>query len=85
MFFFAPRGRKIRGGNAQRSPGSDVGDHAGVGRHVIVWLAAAGNSGLDCITIPRENSARVLTSLDSSPVNITYADFVIVLRDFVKA
>ena len=31
------RACKIRGGNAQRSPGSDVDDHAGVGRHVIVW------------------------------------------------
>ena len=30
---------KIRGGNAQRSPGSDVDDHAGVGRHVVVGSA----------------------------------------------
>ena len=37
VFFLATHLTPISGGNAQRSPGSDVDDHAGVGRHVIVW------------------------------------------------
>ena len=39
LIFLASRAAQIRGGNAQRSPGSDVDDHAGVGRHVVVGSA----------------------------------------------